>query len=107
MLDGVAVVEHRNRQLDHAGIGLHSLSRRTATSTGTGRLSRVGIMQRDGLMPDRPLARGEVATATSSAVNESRTAIPRFILSSAQPLLGFVPCSGLCGPLHMIYVTAT
>jgi len=43
--DGVAVIEDCHRQRNHAGVRLpFSLSRRTATSTATGRLPRTGSL---------------------------------------------------------------
>ena len=85
VLDGVAVIEDRNRQLDHAGIGLHFLVAPNGDIDRDQTIVARRIMEGDRLVTDRPFARGEVARPQPSALSESRMAIPRFMSSSAQP----------------------
>ena len=59
-LDGVAVVEDRNRQFDQAGVGLHFLVATDGDIDGDKTIVAIGIVECDRLMPDRPLARGEI-----------------------------------------------
>ena len=61
VLDGVAVVEDRNRQRDHAGIGLHFLVASNGNIDRDQAIVARSIVEGDGLMLDRPLARGEVS----------------------------------------------
>ena len=78
VLDGVAVIDDRNRQRDHAGIGLHFLVAPNGNLDGNQTVVARRIMERDGLMRIAHLLAVKYAT-TSSTVSESRTAIPRFI----------------------------
>ena len=60
MLDGVAVIDDRNRQLDQARIGLQQLVAAYGDLNLYEAVVAVGIVERDRLMFDRPLAHSEV-----------------------------------------------
>src|SRR5258705_4930640 len=59
-LYGVAMVEDRHRQLDHAGIGLHFLVAPYGDVHGDRTVVARWIVERQRLVTDRPIARGEV-----------------------------------------------
>src|SRR6266576_1954747 len=59
-LYGVAMVEDRHRQLDHAGIGLHFLVAPYGDVHGDRTVVARWIVERQCLVTDRPIARGEV-----------------------------------------------
>ena len=61
VLDGVAVVEDRDRKFDQARIGLHFLVKANGDIDGDQAVVARGIVECDRLMPDRPLGRGEIS----------------------------------------------
>ena len=54
------MIEDRNRKFDQAGIGLHFLVAPNGDMNGDKTIVAIGIVERDGLVTDRPLARGEI-----------------------------------------------
>ena len=60
VLDGVAVIEDRNRQLQHAGIGLHLPVAANGDIDRDRTVVALGIIERDRLMTDCPLAGREI-----------------------------------------------
>ncbi|MGY4333742.1 hypothetical protein ACVWWG_008159 [Bradyrhizobium sp. LB7.2] len=63
VLDGVAVVDHGDRHRDHAGIGLHFLVATDRDIDRHGAVVARGVVEGDGLVFDRPLARREIGDA--------------------------------------------
>ena len=61
VLDGIAVIEDRNRKFDQARIGLHFLVAANGDIDSDQAIVARGIVECDRLMPDRPLARGEIS----------------------------------------------
>src|SRR6476620_4535157 len=76
-LYGVAMVEDRHRQLDHAGIGLHFLVAPYGDVHGDRTVVARWIVERQRLVTDRPIARGEVPV---NALSEAKMVIPRLML---------------------------
>src|SRR2546430_301185 len=104
--DGVAVVEDRHRQLDHAGIGLHFLIAAYGDVHGDGAVIARRIKERQRLVADRPFARGEICDGYqrgerkqngNSTFHVSSLALPPWRRSRAMGLW-----SGLCSLLSMI-----
>src|SRR5258705_5910601 len=83
-----------------------SLSRRTAMSTATGRLSRAGSLNVSASWRIAHLLAVKYATV-NTAESETRTVIPRFMFVLGHRLWGTrFQASELCGPLSLRYVTA-
>ena len=110
VLDRVAVVDHRHRQLDHAGIGLHLLVPANGDVDRNQTAIARRIVEGDRLMPDRPLVRGEIAHHEQRAQRKQNgNSTFHLVLGAtcAGPLRRPVFRSRLCGPLLIIYVTLT
>jgi hypothetical protein len=60
VLDGVAVIEDRNRQFDQASVGLRFLIAANGDMNGNKTIVAVGIVECNRLVPDRPLVRGDI-----------------------------------------------
>src|SRR6202011_102950 len=104
--DGVAVVENRHRQLDHAGIRLHLFVAPYRDVYRHGAVIARRIVERQRLVADRPFARGEIRNRQQRAKqNQNGNSTLHVVLGA--PLGARSYYSRLCGPLSMIYVTAT
>src|SRR5437588_5625763 len=102
-LDGVAVIEDRNRQLDHAGVRLQFL----VAPDGDIELDRTivarSVIEGDRLVADRPFARGEIGHREQRANrNQNRNSTFHVRPRSKASSPGF-QCSGtLTVPLSLL-----
>ena len=67
VLDGVAVAEDRDRQIDHLGDRFHFAVAAHGKVDGNGAVAAQGIHECQRLVMDRPFARGEIGKADHGA----------------------------------------